>query len=97
MLYAFMRGNSHPSPKRQNVFLQSTPPLYPEIETLAFPANVGPQKEALKFIGVQLFFVTATEQEQGLKQENSVKARTFLWSCEKLTPAHCRKYQVLPV
>ena len=64
---------------------------------LAFPAKVGPQKEVLKFNGVQLFFVTATKHEQGLKQENSMKVRKFLWSCEKLTPAHCRKYQVLPV
>ena len=44
---------------------------------LAFPANVGPQKEALKFYGVQLFFVTATEQEHGLKQENLIKVRKF--------------------
>ena len=36
---------------------------------LAFPAKVGPQKEVLKFNGVQLFFVKATEQEQGLKQK----------------------------
>ena len=53
--------------------------------------------EAIKFKGVLLFFVIDTEQEQGLEQENSIKVRKFLWSCEMLTPAHCRKYQVLPV